>query len=88
MNLPQRPRLNRHNRCREHTRDREDRRIDDLHATASHGMIWGFLGQVVGVGLRGWDQACAADYVLCLDISGRFRAGEDEELAWWDVVPG
>jgi hypothetical protein len=50
MNLSQRPRFHRDNRCTKLTRNRKDRRIDDLHCSAGGFVVVCFLGEVVGVG--------------------------------------
>jgi hypothetical protein len=88
MDLPQRPRLHRHHRGTKLTRNWEDCRIDDLYRSAGCFVIVSFLREVVGIGLCDWQETCTADHVLGRDVSGGFRAGEDEQFARWDVVPG
>ena len=85
MDLPHRARLDRHQRRRGHCCDGEGLRVDDLD-TAAGDLERSLLGEVEGIALFLGQYAIRVCHILLLDIGGCLGAGEDEELAWRDVV--
>jgi hypothetical protein len=88
MNLSCSVGLHRDDRRANHARNGEYCGVDDLYAaTGDYNRIVRF-GSMVGIGLGLRDDATRADDCLLLDICGGGCTGEDEELGWWDILPG